>query len=67
MLTWAVIFLVVAIVASMFGFREVSSVATQIAKVLFFIFLILFIISLIMHYVYVPSPAPVFVPSTTAP
>ena len=50
MLIWAVIFLVVAIVASMFGFREVSSVATQIAKVLFFIFLILFIISLIMHY-----------------
>jgi uncharacterized membrane protein YtjA (UPF0391 family) len=67
MLTWAVIFLVVAIVASLFGFREVSSVATQIAKVLFFIFLILFIISLIMHYVYVPSAAPVYVPSTTAP
>ena len=64
MLTWAVIFLVVAIVASMFGFREVSSVATQIAKVLFFIFLILFIISLILHYVYVPPAAPVFVPST---
>lgn len=50
MLTWAVIFLVIAIVASMFGFRGVSSVATQIAKVLFFIFLILFIISLILHY-----------------
>jgi uncharacterized membrane protein YtjA (UPF0391 family) len=50
MLTWAVIFLVIAIVASMFGFREVSGVATQIAKVLFFIFLVLFIISLVMHY-----------------
>jgi uncharacterized membrane protein YtjA (UPF0391 family) len=50
MLTWAVIFLVVAIVASLFGFREVSGVATQIAKVLFFIFLVLFIISLVMHY-----------------
>jgi uncharacterized membrane protein YtjA (UPF0391 family) len=54
MLTWAVIFLVVAIVASLFGFREVSGVATQIAKVLFFIFLVLFIISLVMHYT---SPA----------
>jgi uncharacterized membrane protein YtjA (UPF0391 family) len=34
----------------MFGFREVSGVATQIAKLLFFIFLVLFIISLVMHY-----------------
>jgi len=50
MLTWAVIFLIIAIVGAMFGFREVSSVATQIAKVLFFIFLVLFIISLVMHY-----------------
>ena len=67
MLMWAVVFILIAIVAAMFGFREVSSVATQIAKVLFFIFLILFIISLIMHYVYVPSPAPVYVPVTPAP
>jgi uncharacterized membrane protein YtjA (UPF0391 family) len=50
MLIWAVIFLLIAIVGAMFGFRGVSSVATQIAKVLFFIFLVLFIISLVMHY-----------------
>ena len=50
MLTWAVIFLVIAILASFFGFREVSGLATQIAKILFFIFLVLFIVSLIMHY-----------------
>ena len=50
MLTWAIIFLVIAILASFFGFREVSSVATQIAKVLFFIFLVLFVVSLIMLY-----------------
>jgi uncharacterized membrane protein YtjA (UPF0391 family) len=55
MLTWAVIFLLIAIVAAMFGFREVSSAATQIAKILFFIFVILFLLSLIMHYVYVPG------------
>jgi uncharacterized membrane protein YtjA (UPF0391 family) len=67
MLTWAVIFLLIAIVAALFGFREVSSIATQIAKVLFFIFVILFIISLIMHYVYVPTPAPLYVPAPRAP
>jgi uncharacterized membrane protein YtjA (UPF0391 family) len=35
----------------MFGFRGVASAATQIAKVLFFIFLILFVVSLILHYI----------------
>lgn len=50
MLTWAVIFLIIAIIASCFGFREVSGIATQIAKILFFIFLVLFVVSLIMHY-----------------
>jgi uncharacterized membrane protein YtjA (UPF0391 family) len=67
MLTWAVIFLIIAIIAAFCGFREVSSIATQIAKVLFFIFLVLFVISLVMHYVYVPGPQPIYVPSTTAP
>jgi uncharacterized membrane protein YtjA (UPF0391 family) len=56
MLTWAVIFLVVAIIAALFGFREVAGVATQIAKILFFIFLVLFVVSLIMHYMPASSP-----------
>lgn len=47
MLTWAVIFLVIAIIAALFGFRDVEGVAIQIAKILFFVFIILFIISLI--------------------
>ena len=50
MLTWAVIFLVIAVIAAMFGFRDVASVATQVAKILFFIFLVLFVVSLILHY-----------------
>jgi uncharacterized membrane protein YtjA (UPF0391 family) len=49
MLFWTVIFLLIAIVAGVFGFRDVEGVATQIAKVLFFIFLVIFIASLIMH------------------
>ena len=50
MLTWAVIFLIIAIVAGLFGFGGVASLATQIAKILFIIFLVLFIISLVYHY-----------------
>ncbi len=47
MLTWAIIFLVVALVAAVFGFGGVSTAAAGIAKVLFFIFVVLFIISLL--------------------
>lgn len=56
LLYWAFLFLIIAIVAALFGFRNVEGVATQIAKVLFFIFIIVFVISLIMHFV---SAAPV--------
>lgn len=47
MLTWAVIFLAIAIVAGLFGFRGAAGLAIQIAKILFFIFIVLFLISLI--------------------
>lgn len=47
MLRWTVIFLVVAIIAAIFGFGNIAAGATQIAKILFFIFLALFVLSLI--------------------
>jgi uncharacterized membrane protein YtjA (UPF0391 family) len=47
MLTWTIIFLVVALIAGLFGFGGIASTATGIARVLFFIFLVLFAISLL--------------------
>ncbi len=47
MLYWAAVFFMVAIVAAIFGFGGIVSAAAGIAKILFFVFLILFIISLI--------------------
>ncbi len=47
MLYWAAVFFIIAIVAALFGFGGIAAGAVSIAKVLFFIFLILFIISLI--------------------
>ena len=47
MLTWAVIFFIVAIVAAVFGFTGIAAGAVQIARILF-LFVLLFIISLIM-------------------
>ena len=48
-LTWAIIFLVVAIVAVVFGFGLISGVSFSIAKWLAIIFVILFIITIIAH------------------
>jgi uncharacterized membrane protein YtjA (UPF0391 family) len=49
MLYWALIFLVVALVAAVMGFTGVAVAAAGIAKLLFFIFLVLFVVTLIMH------------------
>jgi len=47
MLKWAAIFLVIAIVAAIFGFGGIAEGAADIAKVLFFIFIVLFVLVLI--------------------
>jgi uncharacterized membrane protein YtjA (UPF0391 family) len=48
MLTWALVFLLVAIVAGLFGFGLIASAASGVAQILFFVFLVLFLISLIV-------------------
>ena len=50
MLRWAVIFLIVAIVAAVLGFGGIAGEAVGIAKILFWVFLILFIIGLVRGY-----------------
>ncbi|HKA08766.1 MAG TPA: DUF1328 domain-containing protein [Gemmataceae bacterium] len=48
MLRWALVFLVIALIAGLFGFTEIAGPSYFIAKVLFFVFVVLFIISLLM-------------------
>jgi uncharacterized membrane protein YtjA (UPF0391 family) len=48
MLNYAVIFLVVAIVAAIFGFGGIAAGAVEIAKVLFFIFAAMAIVTFIL-------------------
>jgi uncharacterized membrane protein YtjA (UPF0391 family) len=48
-LMWAVIFLVIAIIAGLFGFGFIAGTSLTIAKWLAIIFIVLFIISLIAH------------------
>jgi len=51
MLNWALIFLVVALVAGVLGFGGIAGASMGIAKILFMIFLVLFAVSLVMHLV----------------
>jgi uncharacterized membrane protein YtjA (UPF0391 family) len=48
MLYWAVVFFVIAIVAAVFGFGGIAEGAVAIAKVLFFVFLVLFVLSVLV-------------------
>ena len=48
MLRWSILLLIVALIAGVFGFTEVAGASYVVAKVLFFVFLVLFVISLLM-------------------
>ncbi len=58
MLYWAAVFFVIALVAAIFGFGGIAAGASSIAQVLFFIFLVLFLVSLIMNLMRSGSPTP---------
>jgi len=49
MLYWAVVCLIVAIVAGILEFGGIAGTATDMARILFVVFLILFIVSLVMR------------------
>jgi len=48
MLKWAFVFLIIAIIAGIFGFTDVQAVSATIAQWLFGIFLVLFLGALII-------------------
>jgi uncharacterized membrane protein YtjA (UPF0391 family) len=44
MLKWAAIFLVIAIIAALFGFTGIATGAADIARFLFFLFIAIFVV-----------------------
>ncbi len=56
MLHWTVVFLVIALIAALFGFSGIAASAAGIARVLFTLFLILFALSLIASLLGVRAP-----------
>jgi uncharacterized membrane protein YtjA (UPF0391 family) len=48
MLYWSLVFLIVALVAAVLGFTQIAVGAASIAKILFFVFLVMFLVSLVV-------------------
>lgn len=48
MLNWAITFLVIALIAAVLGFGGIAGTAVGLAKILFFVFLVLFVISFLI-------------------
>ena len=48
MLRWALIFLVIGLVAGLLGFTSIAGPAIAIAKTLFFIFMVIFLVLLVL-------------------
>ena len=51
MLRYSVIFLIISLVAAIFGFGEIAARAVEIAKILFFIFAIIAIVTFVISLV----------------
>ena len=45
MLSWAIMFLVIALIAAVLGFGGIAGTAAGFAKILFFVFLVMFVVS----------------------
>jgi len=48
MMSWAITFLVIALVAALFGFGGIAGTAIEAAKIIFFVALILFLVSAVV-------------------
>lgn len=48
MLRWALFFFIFSLIAAVFGFGGIAAASAGVAQILFFIFLVLFLVSLII-------------------
>jgi uncharacterized membrane protein YtjA (UPF0391 family) len=59
MLRWALSFLILALIAGVLGFGGLAVVSVEIARALFGLFILLFLIAFVMHLVGGRPPPPV--------
>ena len=58
MLGWAITFLILGLIAALFGFTGIAGAAVGIAKILFFVFLVIFVVMLLMSFGRGRGPVP---------
>jgi uncharacterized membrane protein YtjA (UPF0391 family) len=56
MLQYAITFLIIALVAAAFGFGGIAVVSIELARMVFGVFIILFLITAVMHLVQGKAP-----------
>jgi uncharacterized membrane protein YtjA (UPF0391 family) len=58
MLGWALTFFIIAMIAAAFGFGSIAAAASGIAQILFYLFLILFVVTLVKWLIGRKGPPP---------
>jgi uncharacterized membrane protein YtjA (UPF0391 family) len=58
MLGWALTFLIIALIAAVLGFGGIAGTAIEIAKIIFFVAIILFLISAVFGLIRGRAPSP---------
>jgi uncharacterized membrane protein YtjA (UPF0391 family) len=58
MFGWAITFLIVALIAAVLGFGGIAGVAIELAKIVFFVAIVLFVISALFGIIRGRSTAP---------
>lgn len=58
MLRWALAFFIISIIAGLFGFGDIAAGTAEIARVLFYVFIVLFVLSLVYYLVTGRRPPP---------
>jgi uncharacterized membrane protein YtjA (UPF0391 family) len=58
MIVWSLVFLVIALIAGLLGFGDVAGAASGAARLLFGVFLLVFLVSLAMYLLRPGGPAP---------
>jgi uncharacterized membrane protein YtjA (UPF0391 family) len=48
LLKWALVFFVISIIAALFGFTDIAAATADVARILFYIFLVIFIVLLVL-------------------
>jgi uncharacterized membrane protein YtjA (UPF0391 family) len=51
MLGWAVTFLIIALIAGVLGFGGIAVISVELAKIIFFVAIILFVVSALLGFI----------------